>query len=160
MPVYRPVKGHAAENARRIVCAKPEWVSREIDNAELSILAYWIERTGAKTAAELGVASGFSAAAIYEAMKVNSSNPNVYSFDLSEDYYVDESRRTGAAFAEIHGSNDGFHLEVGKTSSCVADLPKLDFLFDRLRFPDTGTKQEHHASGRVLASPEPLASQR
>jgi predicted O-methyltransferase YrrM len=108
---------------------KPAWVKRQIKGPELGILAKWIAETQATTGAEVGVASGFSSAFIYAALSKNSNDAKIYSFDIAEVCYFDSKRKTGDAFAEIHGSTDGFHLKTNITSEDISDLPRLDFLF-------------------------------
>lgn len=108
---------------------KPAWVRREISRGEAAILARLIRSSRAERGAEVGVASGFSSAVLLAAMVANTPTPNLHAFDLATQCYFDRSRLTGAAVAEIHGDETGFHLTTGASTARIEDLPPLDFLF-------------------------------
>jgi len=105
-------------------------VSREIKKTEAQALAREIRKVGARAAIEIGIASGFSSSVIYAAMAEKADYPELFAYDFSEQCYFDKSRLTGQAFAEIHGSNDGYFLTTGVIS---ADIERphspIDFAF-------------------------------
>lgn len=67
---------------------------------------------------EIGVASGFSSAIIYNALAFN-GDPSLYSFDLSTKCYFDKNRKTGDAFFEMLGEHQNFRLKTGYPSSGI-----------------------------------------
>lgn len=107
----------------------PSWVKRQIDPSEAKALSREIQRSGAKSAIEIGVASGFSSAVIYSALRNNTSSPKLYAFDLSPQCYYDKQRETGAAFGEICGEQSGYVLKTGVDASQIEMTERADFLF-------------------------------
>ena len=121
-----------------IAAAKPAWVTRTLEPKSIPLLIQEIRNRRAVSAIEIGVASGFSSAIIWAALKCNTDNPRLYSFDLSEQLYYDASkvsglasdkgRKTGDAFFELHGPQPGFHLKTGVISAEIDVTEKVDFV--------------------------------
>ena len=64
--------------------AKPSWIIREITKEEAKALARELRSASARTAIEIGVASGFSSAVILSCMRRNSAGAKLYAFDLAD----------------------------------------------------------------------------
>lgn len=129
-PAYAPANAFDSyRTPDEVIRGRPAWVRRNIKGKELDVLRHWIDKTGATSGAEVGVASGYSSAFLISCMARNSAGPNLYSFDKSKECYFDNTRMTGDAFSEIHGTTEGFHLTTGITSENIPPLPPLDFLF-------------------------------
>ncbi len=86
---------------------------------------------------EIGCASGFSSAVIYDQLLQNApSQARLYGFDFSPTLYYDSSRKTGDALWEIHGPNARVKYRTGLTSAAITavdlddpSVEKCDFLF-------------------------------
>lgn len=116
-------------HVKKVLALRPDWVERQINRREAFALASEIARTGAASAIEIGVASGFSSAIIFAALAKVSPLPRLLAFDRSRQFYADRSRATGSAFSEIHGQQEGYRLITGVDSGMVASLPQADFCF-------------------------------
>jgi predicted O-methyltransferase YrrM len=109
---------------------KPAWVAREIIKEEALALYTEIERAGAKSAIEIGVASGFSSSVILSALQRQSSGAMLYAFDLAKQCYFDKTKLTGQAVSEIIGKVANYKLTTGVTSADLpASTPIVDFIF-------------------------------
>lgn len=109
---------------------KPAWVDREITKSEAAVLSLEIGKASAKTAIEIGVASGFSSAVILSSLGANTSTPQLSAFDLSEECYFDRTKKTGQAVGEIFGGTKGYTLKTGVTSADIPGETELvDFIF-------------------------------
>lgn len=110
--------------------AKPSWIIREITKEEAKALARELCSASAKTAIEIGVASGFSSAVILSCMRRNSAGAKLYAFDLAEQCYFDPSKKTGQAVRDILGNEENYHLTTGVTSADIDSAPEpVDFVF-------------------------------
>jgi predicted O-methyltransferase YrrM len=110
--------------------AKPSWIIREITKEEAKALARELRSASARTAIEIGVASGFSSAVILSCLRRNSASAKLYAFDLAERCYFDSSKRTGQAVREILGNEENYHLTTGVTSADIDSAPEtVDFVF-------------------------------
>lgn len=107
----------------------PPWVKRQVNPAESKALANEIRRSKARSAIEIGVAAGYSSAVMYAALAQNTNEPKLYAFDFSERCYHDKSKRTGDAFYEIHGPQEGYVLKTGIESSSIETCENVDFIF-------------------------------
>jgi predicted O-methyltransferase YrrM len=109
-----------------------DWTKLAIKPKEARAFAREIRSNKVKSAMEIGVASGTSSAVIMSLMAEQTDDPRLYAFDLSATCYFDKSERpkkTGAAFAEVHGHEDGFHLTTGVTAADIQFDKEAEFLF-------------------------------
>lgn len=128
-PVAHPDADRPVLRVDEVLARRPAWVRRQIEDAEARVMADEIARSQPGSLGEIGVASGFSSAIIYAAAAQGSRPFGLYTFDLSEQCYYDPKKRTGAAFAEIHGRRADYRLKTGVTSANIKTMPPLDFLF-------------------------------
>lgn len=110
--------------------AKPSWIIREITKEEAKALARELRQSSAKTAIEIGVASGFSSSVILSCLRRNAIDARLFAYDLADQCYFDKSRKTGQAVREILGNEDNYHLRTGVTSADIKENPEqVDFVF-------------------------------
>lgn len=90
---------------------RPSWVGGEISAADCVFLAGLVASTGARNVVEIGVASGWSSAVILHALEsAGMANYAVNGIDLSPTFYLDASRPTGAAVAEMLPELEGHYV--------------------------------------------------
>lgn len=118
-----------------IIAKKPKWVSRQISDVDASYITKELLKVGAKSALEIGSASGFSSAVIYGALQENDpKSAMMRCFDLSPKCYYDAKHSTGDALWEIHGKKANVKYKTGVTSGDITPdmlegAPLFDFLF-------------------------------
>jgi hypothetical protein len=103
-----------------VIAKTPDWIKRQIRPKEARFLFEEVRRSGASRAIEIGVASGFSSAVIFAALRTNSWWPRLDALDLSERCYFDQHHGTGDAFHEIIGNKRGYALKLGAISADLA----------------------------------------
>lgn len=118
-----------------IIRKKPKWVKRQISDEEARLLSKEIQKSGAVTALEIGCASGFSSAIIYEQLIQNSPDQGrLYGFDVSENCYYDKSHKTGDALWEIHGKSARVKYQTGLTSARINGIDPGDLSINKCDF--------------------------
>lgn len=112
----------------------PLWATGHISDYDAALLRGLIARQKPSRMVEVGVASGYSTAVILDAMSAYKSQDQndlwLHSYDIMEQCYFDQSRRTGSAVDElVPGLSHHVRFHFGATALAVRDLPD-DQMFD------------------------------
>jgi predicted O-methyltransferase YrrM len=87
--------------SKAMLSRRPEWVAGMISEFDQPLWIGLTKLLRPKRIVEIGVASGWSGALFVDALQSNGTDAEYIGVDLSPDYYLDRSRKTGAAIDEL-----------------------------------------------------------
>ncbi|CNI53744.1 Predicted O-linked N-acetylglucosamine transferase%2C SPINDLY family [Yersinia frederiksenii] len=91
----------ATATSQALLEKKPSWVSGNISELDQLLVIGLTKLTRPKKVVEIGIASGWSGCSFIEALEANNQSAEYIGIDLSPNYYLDQSRATGAAISEL-----------------------------------------------------------
>jgi predicted O-methyltransferase YrrM len=128
MPIAPTLEYHGERLLAAMYAAQPLWVGGAISKYDSGFLAGLVHHTQARRIVEIGVASGWSSAAM---LLAQDGQGHVTGIDLSPDYYLDSKHKTGAVVgAMVPDHTQHFTLIAGQ---CAFETPwplgNFDFAF-------------------------------
>ncbi|WP_227732734.1 class I SAM-dependent methyltransferase [Yersinia proxima] len=120
--------------SRAMLEKKPLWVSGNISEFDQPLLMGLAKLTRPKKVVEIGVASGWSGSLFIDILEANRQPAEYIGIDLSPTYYIDHSRKTGAAISELFPNSPintklllgSFTIDLQKEIGKGVDLAFID----------------------------------
>ena len=121
-------------DSQAMLARRPAWVGGNISESDQPLLIGLTKLLQPRKVVEIGVASGWSGCLFVDALRSNRQSAEYIGIDYSPTFYLDKSRKTGAALGELFPDPDhgvACRLLLGAVAVDVLDAigPGVDLAF-------------------------------